>query len=219
MKHVRVSITAGGREADIHPMYGLMTNAPFIDYATALQWNFTGDALGILHYVVGDVDTFEAAVTDVPEVIGYDLVRASEDAFYVYIRDATTDALANLFGPITDGGVVVIPPIRYHEDGKVTFSMFGPDAEIQATLEKVREAVDVTIREVSGLEATAAAVETHLSRRQREAVEAAVELGYYKIPREADHEDIAAVLDCASSTAAEHLRKAESKVISTLFRK
>ena len=45
MKHVRVRITAGGREAEIHPMYDLWVNAPFVERATALQWNFTGDAL------------------------------------------------------------------------------------------------------------------------------------------------------------------------------
>ena len=217
MKHVRIRITAGGREAEIHPMYDLWTNAPFIERATALQWNFTGDALGILHYAVGDVDAFEAAVEAIPEVIGYEVVRAGEDAFYVYIRDATTDALGDLFGPITRGGLVVVPPIRYHEDGTVTFSLFGPDEEIGAAIETVPSPVDVTIEEVGGLAATTAAVETHLSDRQQEAIEAAVELGYYEIPREASHTEVAEALDCAPSTAAEHLRKAESKVLSSMF--
>ncbi len=213
MKHVRVRITADGREAEIHPMYDVWANAPFVERATALQWNFTGDALGILHYAVGDADAFEAAVEDVPEVLDYEMVRDGEDAFYVYVRDDTTDALGDLFGPITEGGLVVIPPIRYHEDGTVTFALFGPDAEIQAALETVPAPVDVTIEEVGGLGATTAAVETHLSERQREALEAAVELGYYEIPRKVGHADVADVLDCAPSTAAEHLRKAESKVI------
>lgn len=217
MKHVRVSITAGGREAEIHPMYDVWANAPFIERATALQWNFTGDALGILHYAVGDADAFEAAVEDIPEVLDYDLVRAGEDAFYVYVRDATTDRLAELFGPITQGGVVVIPPIRYREDGTVVFSLFGPDGEIQETLETVREPVEMTIEEISGLEATAAAVETHLTERQREALTTAVTHGYYDIPRESDHEDVAAAMDCAPSTASEHLRKAEATVMTSLF--
>jgi chromosome segregation protein len=139
MKHVRVRITAQGREAEIHPMYDLWTNAPFIKRSSALQWNYTGEALGILHYAIGDADAFEKAIEDIPEVIAYDIVRASEDAFYAYIRDSTTEALDDLFGPITDGGIIVIPPIRYHEDGTVTFTLFGPDAEIQQTLERVRQ--------------------------------------------------------------------------------
>ena len=217
MKHVRVRITAGGREAEIHPMYDLWASAPFLERATALQWNFTGDALGILHYAIGDVDAFEVAVEDVPEVLGYDVVRAGDDAFYVYIRDATTDALAELFGPITSGGLIVVPPIRYHEDGTVTFSLFGPEAEIQTAVESVPDLVDVTVEEVSGLGATVATVETLLTERQREAVEAAIELGYYEVPRESSHEDVATALDCAPSTAAEHLRKAEARLVTSML--
>jgi predicted DNA binding protein len=217
MKHVGVRITAGGREAEIHPMYDVWTNAPFVERATALQWNFTGDALGILHYAVGDADAFEAAVAEIPEVVDYDVVRAGDGAFYVYVRDATTDALGDLFAPITRGGLVVVPPIRYHEDGTVTFSVFGPDAEIQAAVEAVPDPVTVTIEEVGGLDATTATVEARLSERQREAVRAALELGYYDVPREAGHEAVAAAIDCAPSTAAEHLRKAESKLVSSVF--
>lgn len=217
MKHVRVSVTAGGREDEIHPMYDVWANASFVERATALQWNFTGDALGILHHAVGDDDAFETAVDEIPEVLDYDIVPAGGDTFYAYIRDATTDALAELFGPITRGGLIVIPPIRYHEDGAVTFSIFGPDAEIQAAIETVPDPVDVTIEEIGGLAATAAAVEARLSQRQTEAMEAAADLGYYDVPREASHEDVAAVLGCAPSTAAEHLRKAESKLVSSTF--
>lgn len=216
MKHVQVRITADGAEADIHPMYDLWVNASFIERAIAIQWNFTGDALGMLHYAVGDVESFEAAVSEVPEVLGYDLVRASEESFYAYIRDATTDALGEVFGPITQGGVVVIPPIRYRTDGTVTFSLFGPDAEIQNTVETIQSPMDVTITEVGGLEGTPVAAETHLSPRQREAVQAAVELGYYDIPRNASHEEIAAALNCAPSTAAEHIRKAESTLLKSI---
>jgi len=217
MKHVRVRITAGGREGDIHPMYDLWTSAEFVERSDALQWNFTGDAFGILHYAVGDADAFEAAIETIPEVLDYELLRTGEDGFYVYVRDATTDALGELFGPITEGGLIVVPPIRYHEDGTVTFSLFGPDAEIQAAVENAPEAVEVTIEEVGGLDATTAAVEAQLTERQREAVAAAVDLGYYEVPREASHEDVADAIDCAPSTAAEHLRKAESTLISTVF--
>lgn len=217
MKHVRVRITAGGREGEIHPMYDVWANAPFIERATAIQWNFTGDELGIFHYAVGDADAFEATVSEIPEVLEYELVPSGEDAFYVYIRDATTDALGDLFGPITMGGIIVVPPIRYHEDGMVTLSLIGPDAAVQAAIETVPSPVDVTIERIGGLDATVATVDTRLSDRQREAIHAAIDLGYYEVPREASHEDIALELDCAPSTAAEHLRKGESKLVHAVF--
>ncbi|MFB6270785.1 MAG: helix-turn-helix domain-containing protein, partial [Halobacterium sp.] len=48
---------------------------------------------------------------------------------------------------------------------------------------------------------------------QREAVEAALELGYYDDPRAATQADVADRLDCAASTAGDHLRKAEAKLV------
>jgi predicted DNA binding protein len=213
MKHVRVRITADGREDEIHPMYDVMANAPFVERGTALQWNFTGDALGILHYIEGDIDAYREVAEETPEVVGYDVVPADDDAFYAYIRDATTDALQGMFGPITQGGLVVVPPIVYHEDGTVTLSLFGPTDEMQTAIDRVPAPVDVTIEEVGGLAATRPAVEARLSDRQREAITTALELGYYEIPRDVGHEDVAEAIDCAPSTAAEHLRKAESKVL------
>mgnify|MGYP002276742734 CR=1 FL=1 len=57
-----------------------------------------------------------------------------------------------------------------------------------------------------------------LTDRQREAVEAGLDLGYYDVPRTTDHEAVADALGCAPSTAAEHLRKAESKLLRAVVR-
>lgn len=217
MKHVRVRLTAGGDEAEIHPVYDLWANAEFIERSTALQWNFTGEELGILHRSVGDVDAFEAAIEAIPEVLAYDIVRTDTDVFYVYLRDTPTDAFDEMVRPFAESSLVVVPPVRYHEDGTVTFSIFGPDAEIQAGIDHLPAPMECTIEAISGLESMAATVETRLSRRQREAMEAAAELGYYEVPREASHEDVAAAIDCAPSTAAEHLRKAEATLVDSLF--
>ncbi|WP_123533551.1 helix-turn-helix domain-containing protein [Halosimplex salinum] len=218
MKRVRVRITANGREGDIHPMYGVMTNASFVERGTALQWNFTGDALGILHYVEGDADAFAAAAEEFDVVVGYDIEPAGEGSFYAYVRDATTEPLRDMFGPITSGGLVVVPPIVYGADGDVTLSIFGPEAEIQAAVEQVPDPVDVTVEAVGGLAASRAAPTARLTDRQREAVDAALDLGYYDVPRTASHEAVADVLDCAPSTAAEHLRKAESTLLHGVMR-
>jgi predicted DNA binding protein len=217
MKHVRVRISADGREAEIHPMYGVMSNAPFVERATALQWNLGEEGFGILHYVVGDASRFEDRVREVPEVLDYDIELIEEGRFYIYIRDSSTDGLRELFRPIRRGGLVVVPPVRYHEDGTTTLSLFGPDEEIQASIEAVPDPITVQVDTVGGLEHAVGGAETVLSPRQREAAVAALELGYYEIPREASHEDVAHAMDCAPSTAAEHLRKAEAKVLRTVL--
>ena len=217
MKHVRVRLTAHGRAGDIHPMYGVLTEASFVERATAVQWNYTGDALGILHYVVGDVDALESAMREIPEVVGYEVERLGERSCYVYVRDATTDSLQEMLSPILSGGLIVVPPIEYEPDGTVVLSVFGPDDEVQDAIGDISVPVGVTIEAVGSLAGTTAVVEGHLTDRQREVVETAVELGYYDIPRSASQEDVAAKLERAPSTIAEHLRKAEARILRSLF--
>jgi len=218
VQHVRVRVTAHGRESEIHPVYDLWANAPFIERSRALQWNNTGDELGILHVADGDADAFEAAVEDIPEVLGYDLERTGDGAFYVYLRDDTTTSLRDMFGSLLTGAVVIVPPIVYREDGWVSISLFGADESLQTAVEEIPDPVEVVVEQVGGLDSAAPAVGPSLTDRQREAVDAALELGYYEVPREADHVAVAEALDCAPSTAAEHLRKAEARVLRSAFR-
>jgi len=217
MHHVRLTLDAGGREAEIHPMFDLIVNSPYVDRATAMHWNSSGDELGIMHYVEGDYEPFEAAMAEIPEVLDYELTPAGPDEFYVYVRDATNEAVRELFELVDRGPAVAIPPIEYAADGTVSYSVFGPSAEIQAAVEQIPDLIDVTVTEVGGLEAVPGVLDSLLSDRQREALDTAFDLGYYEVPRTASHEDVADAMDCAPSTAAEHLRKAESTLLRSVL--
>jgi predicted DNA binding protein len=59
----------------------------------------------------------------------------------------------------------------------------------------------------------AAHPDSDLTDRQAAALAAAVELGYFDTPRRASAEDLAEKLGISPSTAVEHLRKAEKKVL------
>jgi hypothetical protein len=52
-----------------------------------------------------------------------------------------------------------------------------------------------------------------LTDKQAAALAAAIEIGYFDTPRRASSEDLAAKLGVSPSTAVEHLRKAEKKVL------
>ncbi|WP_312912620.1 bacterio-opsin activator domain-containing protein [Natronosalvus caseinilyticus] len=56
-----------------------------------------------------------------------------------------------------------------------------------------------------------------LTDRQRAALDAAYHAGYFEWPRESSGEDVAASLDVAAPTFHQHLRKAERKVLESLF--
>lgn len=217
MQHVRLTLDAGGREADIHPMYDLLSNADCVEQATALQWNFTGEELGIMHHVEGDADRFAAAVEGVPQVVGYEPSRTGEGEFYAYVRDELTPAAREMFEVLAAGTAVVVPPVAYEPDGTVSFSAFGPAGEIDAAVELVPDFIGVGVRKVGGMSGLPGLRAAVLSDRQREAARTGLELGYYEVPRTASHEDVAAAMGCAPSTAAEHLRKAESKLLDAVL--
>lgn len=217
MKHVRLTMTANGREAEIHPTYDLLANGDCVERSANLQWNWTGDTLGVLHYTVGDMAAFATALDDIDEIIDYELEPAGSEAFYAYLYDEMTPASRQLFEPVTYGGVVVVPPIRYRENGDVSVSVFGPPERIQAGVEEVPPPMAVSIDSIGGLTGLPQARESYLSERQQEALAVGLELGYYAVPREASQEDVAAELECAPSTAAEHLQKAETKVVKSVL--
>ena len=62
-----------------------------------------------------------------------------------------------------------------------------------------------------------AAIEEALTDRQREALEAAHEAGYYEWPREVTCRELADELGIATPTFTEHLRTAEQQLIRLLF--
>ncbi|WP_435156871.1 helix-turn-helix domain-containing protein [Haladaptatus sp. DFWS20] len=217
MRHVRLTVTPADGERDLPTMYRLLSGAPYLDRVIGLHWNVSGDCLGLMVYVEGDVKAFQDEVREVPEVLDFDVVSAGDDGFYVYFRNRLNELSRQLFGTFTRGSLLVVPPLVYNGDGSVTFSVVGSLNEVQASVEDVPPPFELTVDEVSGIGATPGLAETLLSPRQREAVEVALAVGYYDIPRGADYEAIAARMGCAPSTAAEHLRKAESKVLRAAF--
>lgn len=211
VKHVRLTMRAP--EGTVHPVFDMLTRREHIERVHGLHWNFSGDRLGILHYVEGDVDTYVTELESIPSVLNYDIAQADDDHFYVYHRCILSGGAQELFETFTKDTLLMVPPIKFSDDGSATFSLFGDSAEVQAALDSIPEIIQVDVHEVSGMADTPEVTAATLSARQREAVEAALSLGYYDIPREASYEDIAEAISCTPSTAAEHLRKAEGKLV------
>lgn len=216
MRRIKITLDAGGREAEVHPMYDVLANGEYVDYATAMQWSYTGSELAMFHYVEGDVDAFRAATQGVSQLVSLEIVSAGEGACYAYVNCETTPAMRQLYGPLQEMTAIPVPPVVYHPDGTLSFSLVGPAAELQAALEFVPEPIAVSVDEITDIGSVGGLADARLSPRQREALEVALEVGYYRIPREADHEAVAVAMDCAPSTAAEHLRKAEATVIESV---
>ncbi|WP_311170454.1 helix-turn-helix domain-containing protein [Halobellus ordinarius] len=201
-----------GRE--IHPVHTVMTEKPFVERIQMLHWNLHDvDLPTILFYVVGDADRLAAALASIPEIRTFDVTPIDDSRCYCYTQGRTTDVERTLYEAFTREGLLVLPPLTYEDDGGVTFDAVGRPDLFRAALKDVPEEIDVTVEQVSEYTAGRDSEPVGLSPRQRQAVEAARDLGYYHVPREATIEDVASELGCAKSTAAEHLQKAENRLV------
>lgn len=216
MKRVRVTIRP--RDADLPHTFERVTgsNEEFVQ-VQVINWNVTTSPVAFLLRIFGDIERFENIIKEDDAIDEYELLSVSERESYCFVTGLGTADAQVLWDTFKSGSLMTIPPAEWNADGSYTFTIVGRDDDIQSALESVPDDVQIDIESVGGNKVAPDSVIDRLSDRQLAAVEAAIELGYYDIPRRATNEDVASELDCAVSTAAEHLRKAESKIFTGLF--
>lgn len=223
MKRVRVTIDPG--EADLPLTYAELAAAEeqFAE-VQVMNWNVTTAPATFLLRVRGDVDRFEGLLERDDAVAEHELLALAGDEYYCFVRgEGSPDARA-LWENFKQGSLMTVPPAEWNPDGSYTFTVVGTEADIQRAIESaqtaaegVPDSVAVDIEAVGGQRVAPEMPADRLADRQREALSVALDLGYYETPRRATIADIARELGCATSTAAEHLRKAEAAVITTMF--
>lgn len=216
MKSVRITINP--LEIYLPPIYKRMTiEAEYLTRVQIINWNISDPPAGFLLRIHGDYRDFEAELKDDSNVWDHEILPITERQCYCFLAGKSETVGRALFENFTRGNMLTIPPVECHGDGSSTFTLIGTETDIHAAVDGVPEGVDVTIEAVGGKRVAPDSVISQLSARQREAVETAFKIGYYEIPRKATSEDIAKELECATATASEHLRRAESKLIAFLF--
>ncbi|WP_415380632.1 helix-turn-helix domain-containing protein [Halosimplex sp. TS25] len=218
----RVRITLDPPEVAMPPVYELLTRgASSLHEVHIVNWNVATPPAAFLLRLAGDHERFgaelEERVDELPD-FEWERLPLGDDACYCFLAGEVGAAARALFENFTRDSLLTVPPVECHADGSSTFTLVGRDADVQAAVDGVPAGANVTVEEVGGGRVASESVAAALSARQREAVAAALALGYYDVPRETTIEAVAGELDCATATAAEHLRKAESTAMAALFR-
>lgn len=216
MKYLRLTVEPTGRE--IHPVHTLMTEQPFVEQVQILHWNLADFELpALFFYVVGDAAKVADGLDVLPEIETFDITPIDDDRFYCFTLGETTDIERTLYETFTSDSLIVLPPLTYDASGGVTFEMIGSPEILRDTLQRVPDGIDISVERVGEYDTARQTIDAALTSRQREVVLAAMSVGYYETPREATIDDVAAELDCARSTAAEHLQKAEARIVQTVL--
>jgi hypothetical protein len=193
----------------IHPMHAFVCESPAIDRELLLEGRTTGDSRTLLFFVAGDADAYQARLADQPAVTDYD-VHPQDDGFFLYVRVSNDDVDGALLAAFERETVVVVPPVEFRSDRTMHLRLVGPGADLQGILDDLPAELGVDVLEIgSTVDVTA----TTLTDRQRAALRAGWENGYFTVPREGDIEAVADELDCAVSTASDLLRRAQSRLV------
>jgi len=216
MKRVRITMDPG--DLPLPPIYERMTRgSDALAEVHIVNWNVSQPPTGFLLWFRGDYEAFEADLADDDAMAEYAILPRTDEECYCFLSGEVGSASRALFENFTRGTLLTVPPVVCHDDGSSTFTLVGTEADIQAAIDGVPPGVDVTVERIGGERVTPDSALGQLSARQREAVETAIAVGHYAVPREGTIEDVAAELDCATATAAEHLRKAETTVFRALL--
>ena len=202
----------------MHPMHAFVVDNDAFEKTRLLHWNpAVSDVNTIIFEVVGsDVDAYRAALDRSPSVLSYEVVPTGGESFYVTVNDRLDVAAAEQTAAFTQDGLVVVPPVIFDGDGTIGVTVVGSAAALQSVVEDTPGGIDVEVVQIRQYAGETDHSGARLSHRQREAVDAAVACGYYREPRDGTVSDVADRLGCSTGTAAEHLRKAEMKVMATV---
>lgn len=207
MKRVQFSVTYP--DELVHPFHQhIIANGP-ITRAELLIWSPTEDAT-TLFWCDGSREAMEKAIQAIDSLVVSKLVEDGTGT-YAFLRQDDYEFATVILDTISDARVVFMPPVVFLASGAIQFEAVGESTALSSFTEELSDLGELTIQQVHEFERTNAP--SQLTDRQRAALDAAVAVGYYEIPREGTITDIATRLGCSSSTAGELVRKAEAAVI------
>lgn len=207
MKHV--SFRVRYPHGDAHPLHAAVMDSDTVSRADVLMWGPVGSVTSLL-WLDADPETTRPLLGAI-ESLDRQHVAAGAGGTYAFVDQGRYEFDDDVMALVAGADVVFVPPLRFLASGEVAFAAVGDRDAVAGFYDRLEGDLDATIdavREYRGPAASAVC-----SPRQREALAAARDCGYYAVPRTGSVDDVAAELEIARSTAGELLRKAEAAVV------
>ncbi|WP_255196572.1 helix-turn-helix domain-containing protein [Halorarius litoreus] len=210
---IRLTTDSGG----LHPVDRSLAAVTGVAREALLHIDAFGDGTGIFLYrLSGDREAAREFSTTTDGVLGYDLINVDGAGFHLYLHVRPGEPAGSLMALCHEFALIVNTPIEFTDYGDILVTIVGRHEMLRDALHAAPEAINVNIEQVGQYHPEQRDFLSLLTDRQREVFEHAVQSGYYEIPRGVNQEQLANALGCAPSTVDEHLRKAESKMLSAL---
>lgn len=212
--------------------YVITPERGYFDRAEPILWDFevrletirsiefvSDGSIVIVYEVDGALDALRQCLDEASgKVIDYVVARDC-DPLVVQIRFHPDETLERLLSVHRSFGVSVEFPIQYvrQDPSSVEIVEVGPQDELHGRIRETRNWASVHVQHVHPYDPTTRRRFAELTERQQEVLCTAVRTGYYQVPRETTHEDLAEELDCCASTVGQHLRRIEAQLVASIL--
>jgi len=217
MRYFDFTITP--EDGAIHPAGKILATHPGVSRVSLMHVNGLGDGTGVLLYRLrGDHESVTDEIDESNAVLAWDVLDVQDEVFHLYLHVPPGQPAGSLMALAQKYALIIDTPLKYTDQGGLRTTVVGTHDMLRQALAETPDSVRFAVEQAGQYSPEREDILSILTERQHEVFETAIREGYYEIPREATHEDISDSLGCAPSTVDEHLRKAESRVLSALMR-
>ena len=143
-------------------------------------------------------------------------ILESKGLEHLVLIDAQGDASSMVDTSSFPEGLIFTRPTFIGESGMV-LSLIAPDEKLRKVLDYMSYLGPPQRVSMAPAQYQSSDILALLTPMQRKAMDAAVEGGYYEIPRRLDGKGLAEALGVSKATALHHLRQGESRLIRNIF--
>jgi hypothetical protein len=205
----RVSFAVTYPDDVAHPLHLGIRRSGAVTRGELLAWGPT-DAVTSLTWFDAGESAVAALFEAVDSATTLELV-GGPDGTYAFAHQTGFELPRSALDAVAGARVAFLPPVVFHDSPVATVDAVGPGPALGDFHRALGEALETRIRAVGEFRRWPAS--DGVTDRQWAALVAAVDAGYYDVPRSGGVDDVAEALGCGHSTAGELLRKAEAAVV------
>lgn len=212
MRYATLAITP--QDEALHGADSVLVASDTVDRVAISQITLLNDGTCVLLYRLrGDLEGSRSLLAEHPSIRSLTVSDATDG--YAYVHLDPNDTIRELLTLVHNHPFVLRMPIDCLPDGSIRVTLLGTDESIQRAVAAVPEQLSISLERTGDYRRGMEEVGETLTDRQRMVIEAAVERGYYDEPRGTTHSEIADAVGLSVATVGEHLRRAESRIVST----
>ncbi|HZX45493.1 MAG TPA: helix-turn-helix domain-containing protein [Candidatus Nanoarchaeia archaeon] len=122
-------------------------------------------------------------------------------------------------GMVINNEVIYVKPVKVDEDGYETWELAAIEKEkLMDFINHFKDSEILNIEQTKLKDIYFPRLSPNFSQHQRDALELAIEEGYYQFPKKTDLNKLSKIARLSKSTFREHLKRAEMKVLGELGR-